>query len=148
MEREELHRLVESLPEGALENARKILDRFQTWPPQPPPQVEQMRQRQAEIMRRIQRLGFTGGVGGGGSYNSRQSGAVRFGHHSFGYHEDGAMVRETHHFYEGIEITALERMRLGEDRRTMFYASTVTGPGNQEFKQELKFDLGNEVPKH
>src|SRR6266481_1877502 len=37
MTREELHLLVDSLPEAALEPAEKALQHFQIWPRQPPP---------------------------------------------------------------------------------------------------------------
>ena len=42
MTRDELHRLVDTLPEAALEPAEKALQHFQIWPPQPPPEVERL----------------------------------------------------------------------------------------------------------
>ena len=61
-----------TLPEGALENASRVLQHLQTWPPQPPPEIERMRelrQEQMERMRRSIRPGTIGGGGGGGSFN-------------------------------------------------------------------------------
>ena len=43
--REELHALVDALPEGAIEAAHRILSGMQVWPPPPPPDAEEMRKR-------------------------------------------------------------------------------------------------------
>jgi hypothetical protein len=48
--REELHKLVDSLPEGAIEAAHRTLAHLQTWPPAPPPGAEEMRRRMHERM--------------------------------------------------------------------------------------------------
>src|SRR5882724_764638 len=68
MTREELHLLVDSLPEAAIEPAKKGLQYFQIWPPQPPPEVERMQQEHREKMLRSMRPG-TVGTGGGGIYS-------------------------------------------------------------------------------
>jgi hypothetical protein len=147
MEREELHRLVDGLPEGAFEHARKMLDRLQTWPPQRPPEIEEMRKLQQERMRQAARPGFVSGGGGGGSYRLGEDGRIRNGHHSFGYWEDRAAVRETHHFHEGIEITIRERMRLGENGKTLLYDNAIVGPDGKRYTQDITFALGgNEAP--
>jgi hypothetical protein len=44
MDRSDLHRLVDTLPEEAFESARRILEHFQVWPPQPPPEMKRMEQ--------------------------------------------------------------------------------------------------------
>ena len=56
-ERDELHRLVDTLPEGALENAKRLLTHFQVWPPQEPPQVQRMRDEHMERMRALHATG-------------------------------------------------------------------------------------------
>src|SRR5262252_3160295 len=41
--REHLHRLLDSLPEKAIEATYRTLSLFQVWPPQLPPQIEELR---------------------------------------------------------------------------------------------------------
>ena len=53
--RDELHRLVDTLPEGALENAKRILDHLQVWPPQMSPEMGRMRQIQQEQVQQMRR---------------------------------------------------------------------------------------------
>ena len=142
MDREELHRLVDGLPEGALEHARKMLDHLQTWPPQPPPEIERLRTLQQERMRQATRpgVGFVGG--GGGGYRLREDGRIRNGHHSFCYPDDGGVVHETHHFHEGVEVTIRERMRLGENGKTLIYDNAIEGPDEKRYTQDITFALG------
>jgi hypothetical protein len=148
MEREELHRLVDGLPEGAFEHAWKVLDHFQTWPPHQPPEIEEMRKLQRERMRQAARpgVGFVGG--GGGGYRLGVDGRIRNGHHSFGYPEDGAVVLETHHFHEGVEVTISERMRLGEDGKTLIYDNAIVGPDGKHYTQDITFAVGNADSDH
>ncbi len=51
MDREELHRLIDTLPEAVLEQAKGILVRLQMWPPPPPPEIERIRR--TSLSRRI-----------------------------------------------------------------------------------------------
>ena len=67
--REELHALVDTLPEEAMRAAHHALSHFQTWPPAAPPDAEAMRkrmeERRLEIMQRQKRgtiAGFAGSV--------------------------------------------------------------------------------------
>ena len=66
MSREELHQLVDTLPEAALDPAEKALQHFQIWPRQPPPEIERMREEHQERMLRSMRPGTSGTGGGGG----------------------------------------------------------------------------------
>jgi hypothetical protein len=109
MSRDELYRLIDTLPEAALEHAKGMLDHLQTWPPQPPPEIDRIRRQLQERMHQVARPGFAMAGGSGGSYTLGAGGHVRNGHHSFAYPENGAAVRETHHFHEGLEITITER---------------------------------------
>ena len=67
MTREELHQLVDTLPEAALEPAKQSLQYFQIWPPQPPPRIEQMREAHRERFLLSMRPGTAGGAGGVGA---------------------------------------------------------------------------------
>src|SRR5207249_10493754 len=85
--RDELHKLVDSLSEGAMEAAHRVLTNLQVWPPPPPPDVQEMRKRM-EVrrleMRQGQRPGTTAGFGGTRSYDP----AKGAGSSSFQYWED------------------------------------------------------------
>lgn len=50
--RESLHKLIDTLPEAALESTERVLLNYQTWPPKPLMDVEKMRQRVDELLRR------------------------------------------------------------------------------------------------
>src|SRR5438034_10404361 len=50
--RQELHALVDTLPEEAIETAHRILLRMQVWPPPAPPSVEEMLKRMEERLPR------------------------------------------------------------------------------------------------
>src|SRR5678815_2595748 len=96
--RDELHKLIDSLPEGAIETAHRILTNMQVWPPPPPPSVEEMRQRmhqrmedqRREVMNR-QRPGTFAGFGGRSSFNPDKG----VGSSSFNYWDGDTFVQET-----------------------------------------------------
>jgi len=54
--RHELHALVDTLPDEAMEAAHRILSRLQAWPSPPAPDVHEMRKR-VELRRREMRRG-------------------------------------------------------------------------------------------
>jgi hypothetical protein len=143
--REELQRLVDTLPEGALEAARSTLARFQTWPPQPaqpPPQVERMRREHMERMRASMRPGTCGGGGGGGSYTVGQGGNIDYGSFSFTHWEDKTAVFETHRFHGGHELVMTDRLQLGDDGKALIYVHEVVGPKAKTNRYEISFDVG------
>src|SRR6478735_3592898 len=76
--REELHKLIDSMPDGAMEVAHRALANLQVWPPPGLPDMETIRKRheqhREEARNRMlaqQRPGTLGGFGGGGGYNPR-----------------------------------------------------------------------------
>jgi hypothetical protein len=71
MDRVDLHCLVDTLPEGAFENAKRMLEHLQVFPPKRSTEMERMRQIRLEQMgmRQSIRPGTMGGGGGGGSFN-------------------------------------------------------------------------------
>src|SRR5438552_18867139 len=122
MSREELHRLVDTLPEAALEPAEKSLRYFQVWPHQPPPKIEEMRQAHRERFLQSMRPGTTGGAGGGGSYTVGSGGQIQQGRFGFTHWEEKTAVFETHNFHEGHEITVTERLRMNDDGKMLIYS--------------------------
>jgi hypothetical protein len=142
MTREELHRLVDTLPEAALEPAENTLQHFQIFPRQPPPEVARMRQEHQERMRRSMRPGASGTGGGGGSYSTGSGDRIQDGRFSFSHSEDGTPVVETHHFHQGHEITITERFRMDEGGKALFYSSEIVGPKGKTQRQEISFEVG------
>src|SRR6266568_4320497 len=136
MSREELHRLVDTLPEAALEPAEKALQHFQIWPRQPPPEVERMQQEHRERMLRSMRPGTVGAGGGGGIYSVGAGGQIDNGRFSFTRSEDKTSVVETHHFHQGHEITITGRLRMDDDGKALFYSTEIVGPKGKTHRQE------------
>jgi hypothetical protein len=50
--RESLRELIDTLPEGALESAERALRNYQIWPPKPPIEVQQMRERVEQLFKK------------------------------------------------------------------------------------------------
>jgi hypothetical protein len=141
MDRADLHALVDTLPEGAIENAKRILEHLQVWPPQPAPETERMRQirqEQMERMRRSMRPGTVGGGGGGGSFNPT-TGYGLYGHTRW---EDDTAVHDSYHFFKGQEIVLTERMRFTDDGKAIRYTFEAKGPKGDSILNEMTFDIG------
>jgi hypothetical protein len=141
MDRANLHTLVDTLPEAALENAERMLRHLQIFPPQPPPELERMRQirqEQRDRMRRSIRPGTMGGGGGGSNFDH----ATRYGHSGYSHWENQTVVHETHHFFKGHEIAVTERLRFTEDGKAIKYMHEVKGPKEGPIMHEMKFDVG------
>ena len=141
MNRADLHALVDTLPEGALENANGILQHLQVWPPQPSPEMGRMReirQEQMERVRRSMKPGTVGGIGGGGSFNP----ATGYGHSGHAGWEDDTAVHESLHFFKGHEITVTERLRLVHDGKAILYTHAAKGPKGEAVPIEITFEVG------
>jgi len=113
--REELHKLVDSMPEGAIDAAHRTLSHLQIWPPAPPPAVEEMRQRMKERIEerrrgvmQHQRSGMIGGFGRSGNYDPDRGSASS----SFSHWDDDTFVTETLRRHKGHEYTVVERVRV------------------------------------
>ena len=140
--REDLHRLVDSLPEEALKLASNVLTGFQTWPPAPPampPDLESFRanysQREKERLESLGK-GIIGGFIGGRSFDPARGMGSASGTHWEG---DTAVIT-THRHYKGQFFTVVERIHIDEDRRVLIYKHEVTG-NNKLDEREIVFDL-------
>jgi hypothetical protein len=140
--REELHKLIDSVPDGAVEAAFRSLTHLQVWPPIPPPTVEQWREqtRKRREERRLQwsqqlRPGTVAGFGGSSNYNP-DTGA---GSSSFHYWEEDTFVAETMRRHKGHDLTVIERIRV--DGRRLIYKHEVTGPGEKRDEREIVFEV-------
>ena len=140
--REELYKLVDSLPEGAIEAANRTLSHLQVWPPAPPPDVLEMRQRMRQRMeerrlRAIQRQkpGTIAGFGGHGRYDPDRGTASS----SFSHWDDDTFVTETLRRHKGHESTVVERVRV--DGKHLIYRHEIIGPGDKHDEREIAFDV-------
>jgi hypothetical protein len=140
MTRAELHALVDTLPDGALENTRRFLQQLQKWPSQPSPEIGRMREIGQEQMGRMSRSilpGTVGGGGGGGSFNARTG----YGHSGHTHWEDDTVVHQAHHFFKGHEIVVSERLRFTDEGKAIHYAHEAKGPKGEPILNETTFDL-------
>jgi hypothetical protein len=140
--REELHTLVNSLPEGAIEAAHRLLSSLQVWPPAPLPGLQEMRQRmrqrmderRLEVMQR-QRPGTVAGSGGSGNYDPDRGVASS----SFSHWEGDTFVAETLRRHKGQEFAVVERTRI--DGKHLIYKHEITGPGERHDEREVVFEI-------
>jgi hypothetical protein len=136
--REELHKLIDSLPDGALEAAHRVLTHLQLWPLPLPPGVEEMRQRMDQRRVEWQQRQRPGTISGftSGRYYDRDKGA---GSSAFRSWDGDTFIVETDHRHKGHAFTVVERTRLEGNR--LIYRHEVTGPGDKRDEREIVFDL-------
>lgn len=147
--REDLQQLVMSLPEAAIPDAYKALDRMQTWPPQMPDvsrdaklQWLQTKMReQSEKMRARAATSSECGISSGGGTFRGGAGWPRRGRHGFSDREAGVDCYETQILHEDVEWTVVERIRVEEAPRRLFFTIQVTGPDGVTARHEHLFDL-------
>ena len=82
-----------------------------------------------------------GGGGSSGSYSIGDIGHVRSGHFSSSSHEGKTNIVETHHFHNGHEISITERLKMGDDSKTLNYENEIVGPGGKTHRQEITFEV-------
>ena len=140
--REHLHTLIDSLPEEAIEAAYRALSQFQVWPPQLPPQIEELRHMYEKRLNEVQEahVGEIGGVAiGGGSMEWPQDQTLRSGYWNSDYLDGDTLVVETHRYKDGHELAIVERIRIQDER--LVYGHEITGPEGKREQREIIFDL-------
>src|SRR5215831_19659148 len=94
--REELHKLIDSMPEGAMEAAYRSLTHLQVWPPLLPPQIEELRQGYEKRLKEVQegQVGEIDGVGIGGGIMDwpQDQPTLKSGYWSFDHEDGGTLV--------------------------------------------------------
>jgi hypothetical protein len=113
--REELHQLVDTLPEQAIEVVHGMLSRLQTWPPVSPSSkstIAETRWRAAQ---------------GAPVLSSREG------------WEDGTYIRETVRNHWGHEVKVVERIRIEGGR--LVYKHEVLGPDGKCDEREVVFNI-------
>jgi len=126
--REELHSLVDSLPEEALEPAEQMLNCFQTWPPvgSVPPEFE---------LFESGRPGINPGFGSG-SYDL----VTRSGSSSQSHLDGDTLVVQTRYYHLGNLLDVTQSIRLIEDKE-LVYKHEVSGPNGQTVDHEIRFKI-------
>jgi hypothetical protein len=141
--REDLHKLIDSLPEEAIEAAYKVLSHFQVWPPPLPPQIEGLRQAYEKRLKEVQADGgeFAGWGRGGGimEWPDDQTTPLRSGSWTFDHVDGDTLVVETRRYQDGHELAIVERIRIQDGQ--MNYKHEVTGPRGKRDERDIVFDL-------
>jgi hypothetical protein len=138
--REELHQLIDSMPEGALEAAYRFLTHLQVWPPPLPPQMEELRQGYEKRLKELEeaRVGETDVVTIGGGimdWPQDQGTKLKSGYWSFDHEDGDTLVGETRRYKDGHELAIVERIRIQDGQHE------VTGPGDKRDEREIVFDV-------
>jgi hypothetical protein len=143
--REDLHKLVDSIPEGAMEAAHRVLSQLQVWPPPSPPDIASMRKRmedrRMEMRQRMEerqkgRRGLISGFGGGGNYDPAR-GTASSG--TSGWEDENTFVAQTYRQHKGHELMVIERIRI--DGQHLIYKHEVQGPGDNRDEREVVFEI-------
>src|SRR5262245_36358452 len=142
--REQLHRLLDSLPEEAIEAAYRALSQFQVWPPQLTPQIEELRHMYEKRLKEVQEAQgeAIGGVGiGGGSaeWPLDHAATLKSGYWSFDRLDGEALVVETHRYKDGHELAIVERIAIKDEH--LIYKHEITGPRGKRDEWEIVFDV-------
>jgi hypothetical protein len=116
--REELHKLVDSIPDAAIDAAHQVLSRFQSWPPPPTPYGADRKIRMTE---------------------TRTAAGTRAGFSSW---DGDTYVVGTHRSVRGHELTIVESIRVEGEH--LIYKHEVTGPGGKRDEREITFELTHE----
>src|SRR5262245_16365797 len=99
--RDELHKLVDSIPEETIGTDRRALAHFQIWPTQLPAPVEELRQTYERRLKEVQEsgAGMDCGVGNGDAAMEwpvdQPAAKLRSGYWSFDHLEGDTLVVET-----------------------------------------------------
>jgi len=146
--RESLHKLIDTLPEAALESAEGVLQNYQTWPPKPPIDVEKMRKRVHELIRKRgeERAAQTGaGVITVGFSRSHQKPDGDFAA-SMSTADGPAHVNFEIRIFRGYRLELEERLRLSEDKKSLVYSQQIKGPEGKEGRYEIEFETAEGIP--
>jgi hypothetical protein len=148
LSRESLRELVDTLPEGALESAERVLRNYQIWPPRPPIEVEEMRERVHELFRKNieEQIARTGrGVIGshvmGSHFKPDGDGSA-----SMSTSEGQTLVTFELLIFRGHRLEIEERLRMSEDNKSLLYTQAITGPDGKVGRYEVAFEATQGIP--
>src|ERR1700675_1948770 len=128
-DREQLHALVDSLPEGALESAQAYLKAIQTWPPKRPFQRPELEKVRKELEQKQQKFLRGGGTGGWAiDRNNKTTGSFSDSEHNW---ETGEMTERAFRVHHGFPMEITLRLRIKDDDETLEYECHISGLGNE-----------------
>lgn len=123
--REQLHALVDSLPDGALESAQTYLKAIQTWPPkrpEPRPEVEKFRKDLEEKRQKF--LGSSGTGAWAIDRNNKTTGSFGDSEHNW---ETGELTLRTFRVHHDFPMEITERHRMKDNDETLEYEFHIKG---------------------
>jgi hypothetical protein len=131
--REQLHALVDSLPEEALESAQAYLKAIQTWPPERPeqrPEVEKFRNELEQKRDDFLKLSSSGTRSESWAIdrNNKSHASCSSTDHNW---ETGEMTIRTFRVHHDFPMEITERFRMKDDDRTLGYDFHISGLGNE-----------------
>ena len=131
--REQLHALVDSLPEGALESAQTYLKAIQTWPPKRPeqrPEVEKFRKELEQKRDKFLKLSGSGARVDAWliDRNNKTHASCGSSDHNW---ETGEMTIRTFRVHHDFPMEITERFRMKDADKTLEYDFHISGLGNE-----------------
>ena len=134
--REELHELIDSLPEEAIQVAYRVLSYVQA--PSISDDMRQLLQTRLLQLKPLTKPGIAPEFSGSSHYDSdRDSGTF-----SSKYWDGDAYVQETYHRHHGHPLAVIERIRIRGER--LIYKCQVRGPCDKRDEREIVFDLARD----
>ena len=127
-DREHLHALVDSLPEGALESAQTYLQAIQIWPPKEPEYPPEVEQHRKELEAKRDKF-LKGPASGTWAIDSKNKSHASFGTGEHNW-ETGEYTIRTFHVHYDFPMEITERIRLKDDQ-TLEYDFHISGLGNE-----------------
>jgi len=128
-DREHLHALVDSLPEGALESAQTYLQAIQIWPPKEPEYPPEVQQHRKEMEAKRDKF-LKGPASGTWAIDSKNKSHASFGTGEHNW-ETGEYTIRTFHVYYDFPMEITERIRLKDEDQTLQYDFHISGLGNE-----------------
>jgi hypothetical protein len=145
--REELHKLIDSLPEGAMSQVALSLEMLQNWPERPAPELLREQARKLMAERWKERGGNAllnyslANIGAFGLAHGDKMPATLPGGNTFGYRDGDSYVLDTKLYHEGHLVKTTERLRVDRATSQLLYTVEVTGPDGQFERNEFSFTV-------
>jgi hypothetical protein len=134
-DRKQLHALVDSLPEGALESAEQYLQAIQPWPHkerEPHPRVAQIRreleQKRDRFLKGSGFVAIIGAIAWAIDRNNKNHAACTKSEHNW---ETGERTEKTFRVHYDFPMEITERFRMKDDDNTLEYEFHISGLGKE-----------------
>ncbi|MGA8272218.1 MAG: hypothetical protein WB919_11720 [Candidatus Sulfotelmatobacter sp.] len=132
--RDELHSLLDQLPEDQLQPARAFLNGLLR-PHLQRPEIGQALDRGREFRKQVEQRyretrkpGTISGMSGGGGLSPKDDGTT-YGRNAFHYWDDKALVHQTLQFFTSQELEMMERISCSANGETLTYEQELSSGG-------------------